>query len=86
MAFTFRPSAQAEREIEKIKERFGIRTNSKALEHVFEHYMGIRDKLQETKDKLARTERELEAIKDIIARKAAVDRIYGDLVGTLTPK
>lgn len=85
MAFTFRPSAQAESEIEKIKTEANINTNSKVLEYVLKNFRLTEKELRDAENKIVKYERKLAAIKEIIARKIETDRVYNDLVGTLIP-
>jgi len=85
MAFTFRPSTQAESEIEKIKAEAGINTNSKALDYVLRNFRLMEKELRDAEKKIKKSERELSAIKNIIARKTETDRIYNELVVTLIP-
>jgi len=85
MAFTFRPSTQAESEIEKIKAEAEINTNSKALDYVLRNFRLMEKELRDAEKKFEKSEQELSTIKNIIARKTETDRIYNELAGTLIP-
>ena len=85
MAFTFRPSENAVQELEKIKSENDLKTNSKAIDYVLRDFRLTEKELREAQKDLAATKKELEAIKNIIAKKTETDRIYNELVGTLIP-
>jgi len=85
MAFTFRPSKQAEKAIEKIKGETGLKTNSKALEYALENFGLIERELKQTREQLNKTDNELNHIKMTIVNKNESDRVYQKMICDLIP-
>ena len=83
MAFTYRPNKSTEDELEEIKDRENIKTNSKALDHVISWHLNLKSKVKDQEKQIRALQNELFEIKSIIKRKNSADSEYQNLIKTL---
>ena len=86
MACIFRPSKEAQKNIEKIKADHDLKTNSKALEYVLNNFGLIEKQLKATEKRRQHTESQLINIQRVLVIKEDSDRSYKKNDGRIVTK
>jgi len=80
MAFTFRPSKEAAKALEKIKKGKQIATCSKVIEYVLTRFLSLEKELSETRAELSALKSEFASSKWTIIRKQEADMDFKRMV------
>ncbi|MCK5614353.1 hypothetical protein KAR91_71465 [Candidatus Pacearchaeota archaeon] len=86
MAMTFRPSKEALKSIEQIKQDLNIATNSKVIEYALEQFPIVLNELKSVYSELEDTTDDLRNMNDIILDKFKSDQEYNNMVNNLVSK
>lgn len=83
MAFTYRPSEKTQAELDTIKDKEGIKANTKALDYIIGWHIHLKSKVKDQEKKIRDLENELFEIKSILKRKNNADLEYQKLIDSL---
>lgn len=76
MAFTYRPTPQADAAIEQIKKKTGIIANSKVITHCLTRFLPVQAALEAEEKRRRDLQNELAKIKRILQDKQAADQQF----------
>lgn len=85
MSMTYRPSEAVLKEIKLLKDKLGIKTNSKVLDHVLLNYKSECSRSKRLEKENYVLEKELYDIKLVLSNKGKADMYYKNLINNMTP-